>query len=200
MAAELRAALPTFNRDGLVLERSALSKTGFVNIIEVKGKFQARLQVPGDGAKKRKQQALPGLFDSAEDAAVYLAMCKQDIAKKGWSTGEGAAKIDPIDKKHKPRTPKQPAAAVPSLPQPVTTTVGMPIAMPMPCLAFVPALPLPMQPLGYFPLRAWFCYMIHRRCTLICINMYNRVIFSITIAKSCFAFRQVMLYSSLVQP
>ena len=44
MAAELWAALPTFNRDGLVLERSALSKTGFVNVIEVKGKFQARLQ------------------------------------------------------------------------------------------------------------------------------------------------------------
>ena len=44
MAAELRAALPTFNKDGLVLERSALSKTGFVNVIEVKGKYQARLQ------------------------------------------------------------------------------------------------------------------------------------------------------------
>ena len=74
MAAEMRAALPTLDRDGLVLKRSPLSKTGFVNVIEVKGKYQARLQVPGDGrggAKKRKQQALPGLFDTAEDAAVY---------------------------------------------------------------------------------------------------------------------------------
>ena len=67
MAAEMRAALPTLDRDGLVLERSQLSKTGFVNVIEVKVKYQARLQVPGDGrggAKKRKQQALPGLWDS----------------------------------------------------------------------------------------------------------------------------------------
>ena len=67
MAAELRVALQTFDRDGLVLERSPLSKTGFVNAIEVKGKYQARLQVPSDGrggAKKRKQQALPGLWDS----------------------------------------------------------------------------------------------------------------------------------------
>ena len=157
MAAELRALLPTFNGDGLVLERSALSKTGFVNVIEVKGKYQARLQVPGDGrggAKKRKQQALPGLFDTAEDAAVYLASFKQGIVANGWSTGEAAAKIDPLDKKHKPRTPKQPAAAVPPLPQPVTTTVGMPISVPMPCLAFVAASPLPMQSLGYFPPRA----------------------------------------------
>ena len=88
----------------------------YVNVIEVKGKFQACLQVPGDGrggAKKRKHQALPALFETAEDAAVYLASCKQGIAKQGWSTGEGAARIDPVDKKHKPRTPKQPAAAVP---------------------------------------------------------------------------------------
>ena len=154
MAAELRALLPTFNKDGLVLERSALSKTGFVNVIEVKGKYQARLQVPGDGrggSKKRKQQALPGFWDTAEDAALYLASFKQDIANNGWSTVEAAAKIDPVDKKHKPRTPKQPAAAAPPLPQPTTTTVGMPISMPMPCLAFVAASPLPMQSLGYFP-------------------------------------------------
>ena len=114
MAAEMRAALPTLDRDGLVLKRSPLSKTGFVNVIEVKGKYQARLQVPGDGrggAKKRKQQALPGLFDTAEDAAVYLASFKQGIVANGWSTGEAAAKIDPLDKKHKPRTPMKAASS-----------------------------------------------------------------------------------------
>ena len=81
MAAELRAALQTFDRDGLVLERSPPSKTGFVNAIEVKGKYQARLQVGSDGrgggAKKRKQQALPGFWDTAEDAALYLASLSQ---------------------------------------------------------------------------------------------------------------------------
>ena len=46
MAAEMRAALPSFDRTGLVLQRSTKSLTGFVNVIEVKGKFQARLQVP----------------------------------------------------------------------------------------------------------------------------------------------------------
>ena len=84
----------------------------------------------------------------------FTASFKQGIVANGWSTGEAAAKIDPLDKKHKPRTPKQPAAAVPPLPQPVTTTVGMPISVPMPCLAFVAASPLPMQSLGYFPPRA----------------------------------------------
>ena len=51
-------------------------RTGFVNVVEVKGKYQARLQVPGDGrggSMKRKQHALPGLFDTVEDAAVVLA-------------------------------------------------------------------------------------------------------------------------------
>ena len=63
-------------RGELVLKRSVYSKTGFTNIITIKGKFQARLQVPGDGrggTEKRKQYSLPGLFDTAEDAAIFLA-------------------------------------------------------------------------------------------------------------------------------
>ena len=156
MAAEMRAALPSIDRTGLVLQRSTKSLTGFVNVIEVKGKFQARLQVPGDGRggeKKRKQVPLPGVFDTAEDAAVYLASFKKGLEEAGMSAAQAAEKIEPQDKKHKPRTPKQPAAAALQLPQPVTTTVAMPMFMPMPGLPFVAASPLPMQPLGYFPPR-----------------------------------------------
>ena len=114
MAAEMRAALPSIDRTGLVLQRSTKSLTGFVNVIEVKGKFQARLQVPGDGRggeKKRKQVPLPGVFDTAEDAAVYLASFKKGLEEAGMSAAQAAEKIEPQDKKHKPRTPKQPAAA-----------------------------------------------------------------------------------------
>ena len=154
MAAEVRGWLPDIDREGLVLERSTRSATGFVNIIKVGGKFQARLQVPGDGRggeRKRKQVPLPGLFDKAEDAAVLLASYKKGMREAGLTAVEAAEKMEPLDKKHKPRTPKQPAAAAPPLPQPVTTTVAMPIPMPMPCLPFVAASPVPMQSLGYFP-------------------------------------------------
>ena len=50
-----------------------MEQEGFIGVIKVGNKFQARLQVPGDGrggSKKRKQHSLPGLFDTAEDAAV----------------------------------------------------------------------------------------------------------------------------------
>ena len=76
MAAAAREAVAKENRDDLQLERTPWGRTGFVNVVEVKGKYQARLQAPGDGrggSMKRKQHALPGLFDTAEDAAVMLA-------------------------------------------------------------------------------------------------------------------------------
>ena len=60
--------IASVNRAELELERSPWGKTGFVYVVEVKGKYQARLQVPGDGrggSVKRKQHALPGLFDTA---------------------------------------------------------------------------------------------------------------------------------------
>ena len=107
-AAEERAALADHDRRGLVLQRNELSLTGFVNVIEVKGKFQARLQVPGDGrggSKKRKQVPLPGIFDSAEDAAVHLARFKKTALDLGMSIAAAAAVIGTSDKKHKPSTP-----------------------------------------------------------------------------------------------
>ena len=42
-------AIASVNRAELELERSPWGKTGFVYVVEVKGKYQARLQVPGDG-------------------------------------------------------------------------------------------------------------------------------------------------------
>ena len=71
MAAVMREAVDKENKEDLQLEKSPWSKTGFKNAIEIKGKYQARLQVPGDGRggiTKCKQHALPGLFDTAEDA------------------------------------------------------------------------------------------------------------------------------------
>ena len=158
MAAEMRAALPTLDRTGLVLERSAKSKTGFTNVIEVGGLFQARLQVPGDGrggSKKRKQVPLPGLFKEAEDAAVYLASWKKGMREAGFSAAEAADEIKPQDKKHKPRKPQQPDEP-PTLPMyameaPPVTVVGMPIPFAMHHAPFVAASPLPMQPLRYAP-------------------------------------------------
>ena len=49
---------------------------GFVGVSKVGNKYQARLQVPGDGRgglKKRRQVPLPGPWDTAEDAAVMRA-------------------------------------------------------------------------------------------------------------------------------
>ena len=86
MAAAAREAVEQADRDELELERTPWSNTGFVNITKVGGKFQARLQVPGDGRggiEKRKQCPLPGLFDTAEDAAVLLALVKKGTGLKG---------------------------------------------------------------------------------------------------------------------
>ena len=80
----MREAVAKENRDAFQLERSPRSRTGFVNVIEVKGKYQARLQVPGDGrggCTKRKQYSLPGLFDTPEEAAVLLAAAANGIGE-----------------------------------------------------------------------------------------------------------------------
>ena len=82
MAAVMREALDTENKEDLELEKSPWSKAGFKNVILIKVKYQTRLQVPGDGRggiTKRKQHALPGLFDTAEDAAAMLAFVKRDM-------------------------------------------------------------------------------------------------------------------------
>ena len=61
---------------------------------------------------KRKQHALPGLFDTAEDAAVWLATVKRDMKA---STGGKLFAPPKIDKPHKPRA----KPAVPTMASPV---------------------------------------------------------------------------------
>ena len=94
-------------RAELVLAKNPYSNTGFTGVIKIKNKFQARLQVPGDGrggSKKRKQCSLPGLFDTAEEAAVLLAAYKKALK----DAGEGVSSPVKQDTEHKPRTKKQP--------------------------------------------------------------------------------------------
>ena len=138
-------------RGELVLKRSVYSKTGFTNIITIKGKFQARLQVPGDGrggTEKRKQYSLPGLFDTAEDAAIFLAATESSMR----AACDGKLIVPPKqDKKHKPRTTQQPAAPQPQ--QQLATAFAMPLCMPMSHLPIAAASPLPMQPLSCVPQR-----------------------------------------------
>ena len=70
IAAAVRQQVAGADKTGLVLEER-LSRTGCTNVIEVRGKYQARLQVKRDGQRKRYQQQhpLPGLFDTALEAA-----------------------------------------------------------------------------------------------------------------------------------
>ena len=154
MAAAMRdyvAALSAAERTALVLKKSPWSSTGFVNVIKVKNKYQARLQVPGNGrggSKKRKQCALPGLFDTAEEAALHLAAYKKALQ----DAGEAVSSPPKQDKRHKPRTkPAVPAAPQPLQPRqlPMATAMGMPMPMPMMHLPFAAASPLPMQPLFF---------------------------------------------------
>ena len=133
------------------------SCTGFKNVIKVGNKFQARLQVPGDGrggSKKRKQHSLPGLFETAEDAAVLLAVIKRGF--KG--DGDGKMHSPPKQNKaHKSRAkPRVPPPEQQPCTEPVQTPMATAIAVPMdamlPYAPIVAATPLPMQPLCFPPL------------------------------------------------
>ena len=83
IAEAVRQQVAAANKDGLVVEESQRSLTGYTNVIEVGGKFQARLQVKGDGQRKRYQHPLPGLFDTAFEADQYLAILKRDFGAEG---------------------------------------------------------------------------------------------------------------------
>lgn len=60
---------------GLVVERSAGSKTGYVNVKCIKGKyFQAQLHVSKKGREDGGQKPLPGLWRTALEAAQFRAL------------------------------------------------------------------------------------------------------------------------------
>ena len=48
-AARVREAIAMEDKSGLVLKLQPGSKTGYLGVIEVKGKFQGRVQIKGDG-------------------------------------------------------------------------------------------------------------------------------------------------------
>ena len=134
---------------GLELEESPYSKTGYTNIIEVKGKYQARLQVKDDGTRKRRQYSLPGLFDTAKEAAQYLAIVKRD--RRGTVCDDDGLPMKQ-NKQHKPLPqPPQPPPQLPMLQLPMATAMATPIAFPLPYAPMVPVSPLPMQPLCQAP-------------------------------------------------
>ena len=62
---------------GLQPKESKASQTGYENVIEIKDKFQGQLW---DKAR-RKQRAVPGLHDTAVEAALALARAKQIMAQ-----------------------------------------------------------------------------------------------------------------------
>ena len=99
----------------MVLERTVWTEIGFVNVQKIGDKFRARLQVPGDGrggTLKRNQYPVPGIFNTAEDAAVALAITKRDM-----KASNGSKLVIP-PKQNKPRKlsgkkPLQPVLATP---------------------------------------------------------------------------------------
>ena len=128
--------------------------TGFVNVIKVKdGRFQARLQVKGDGRegeKKRTQVPLPGLFKTAEEAAQLLALIKKMGPETLWSGG-----VPPkLNKKHKKRSIATPTAcctaaqraALEDVPMPPAVAFATPIPFPVMSAPLVAASPLAMMP------------------------------------------------------
>ena len=133
------------DKSGLVLKLQPGSKTGYLGVIEVKGKFQGRLQVKGDGRgglQKRRQVAIPGLFDTAKEAAEMLAILEKAGPENLWPGG-----IPPKqDKQHKPRCQRSRPLAelgpMVDVPMPVATVYAMPVAHPMPNTPTVVARPI----------------------------------------------------------
>ena len=81
LAEMARQLMQRIEKDELVLETNPRSNMGYTNVIQVKGKYQVRLHVKGNGrggTRNRGQYSLPGLFDTAKEAAEYLAYFKME--------------------------------------------------------------------------------------------------------------------------
>ena len=76
-SASLRALIATFDSADFVLE-TADNETGFKEVIKVKSRYQARVYLWSDEKQRKTQRSLPGLFDSAEEAAKYRALVIRD--------------------------------------------------------------------------------------------------------------------------
>ena len=147
---DIRAFVAALDRAVYVPEKSVWNSTGYVQVIEVKGRYQARLQVPGDGPggeRKRKQCSLPCMFDTAEEAAVYLAWVKAHDHPE-WENGEPPKMTSRKPRSKKPLQPaEQPAltTVAPAEPRmPLATCMAVPINVPMLHAPFVAVSPVPM--------------------------------------------------------
>lgn len=72
-SASLRLNIAAYDSSEFVLE-TANNETGYKNVIKVKERYQARLY----DKVKQTQRHLPGLFDTAEEAAKYRALVMRD--------------------------------------------------------------------------------------------------------------------------
>ena len=73
LANEAREWFEAQEKTELVLERSSKSKTGFVNVKLIKGKYyQAQLHICKKGREDGGQKPLPGMWTTALEAAQYL--------------------------------------------------------------------------------------------------------------------------------
>ena len=152
-AAAMREAVSKENVAELVPEQTPWNKTGFVGVQKAGSMFRARLQVPGDGrggTTKRRQYHVPGLFNTAEEAAVALAIMKRDMMARN------GGKVAVPEQQYKPRksSGKKPcnATAAPLLPvvahELMATAMAVPIASLVLHVPIAVASPLPRLPLG----------------------------------------------------
>ena len=75
----------------LVLERSSKSKTGFVNVKLIKGKYyQAQLHICKKGGEDGGQKPLPGMWTTALEAAQYLALMKAQVPRANACRSQAA--------------------------------------------------------------------------------------------------------------
>ena len=151
IAEAVRQQFAVASKAGLVVQESPLSLTGYTNVIEVRGKYQARLQVKGDGQRKRYQHPLPGLFDTALEAAQYLAMVKRDFGPGGVQPPPKQIEQRKPRKKPQQAEPAQPARVATPLPLTVdqhqlpAVVMATPIPFAMMHAPLVTATPLAMQ-------------------------------------------------------
>ena len=73
---DVRSMVATLDKRRFRLEKNPTSATGYINVIKVKGKFQARLQVPGDGrGGERKLRIRIAYIAYPYCVSVYCVLC-----------------------------------------------------------------------------------------------------------------------------
>ena len=159
MAPDIRDFVATLDPKHYDIKTSPWSKTGYISVIMVKGKYQARLQVKGDGRggeRKRGQHALPGLFDTALEAATCISplsrrrkRCGKMAFLRSRSTTATKARSKAPAKPAQPGTPVSQSLGVQQMLLPTTMVVG--INVPLLNAPLVAATSIPPPSFGYFP-------------------------------------------------